>query len=183
MLRLFVAVDLPDDVRETLTAMQQGLAGAKWVSRAQLHLTLHFLGEVGEETAERIHTALASVEAEPFMMSLTGTGTFPPQGPARVLWSGVDTNPALTALHEATGNALKQTGYQPEDRPYSPHITLARFKDAPSSLMLSQYVDNHRQFHTAPFPVEQFVLYRSTLTPGGVLYHYEHIYPLNVRKP
>src|SRR5688572_9747027 len=145
MLRLFVAVDLPEEVRETLTTMQQGLAGARWVSRAQMHLTLHFLGEVSEETAERIHTALASVQADAFMMALRSTGTFPPKGAARVLWAGIEANPALTALHAAAGEALKQTGYQPEDRPYSPHITLARFKEAPSALTLQQYLDYHRE--------------------------------------
>lgn len=182
MLRLFVAVDLPETVKETLVAMQRGLAGAKWVTRDQMHLTLHFLGEVSEDRAELIHQALESVQAEAFMMALRGTGTFPSQGKARVLWAGIPANPLLIALHAAVGAALKQTGYQPEERPYSPHITLARFKEAPSALTLRQYLDNHRQFHVDSFPVEQFILYRSTLAPGGAIYQHEHVYPLNVRK-
>ncbi|MCU0512293.1 MAG: RNA 2',3'-cyclic phosphodiesterase [Anaerolineae bacterium] len=183
MPRLFVAIDLPAPVKTQLAALQHDLAGAAWMTPAQMHLTLHFIGEVSEDAAEQIAGALKQVNAPAFTLAVQGTGTYPPEGKARVLWAGLPHHEALLALYQATGSALQQTGYQPDSRPYSPHITLARFKEPPSPLTLRRYLDTHRHFASEPFPVEQFVLYRSTLTPGGAFYSLLHRFPLpNVRK-
>lgn len=178
MPRLFVAIDLPDPVRDRLEALQQADFRARWVRRQQMHLTLHFIGEAAPAQQQAIQAALKTVRGRAFSMALRGTGQFPPSGKPRVLWAGVDADETLTELHQAIGAALQTTGCRLERRPFTPHITLARFRQPPAPRTLRAYQQQHQEFATAAFPVEQFVLYSSQLTPQGAIYRHEGVYPL-----
>lgn len=178
MIRLFVAVDLPDNVKDQLMEMSKGITGARWLPRNELHLTVRFIGEVEDATYRAIRTALGSVRAEPFHMTLRGVGQFPAKGPARVIWVGVDLPPELTALYNAVEAALSGLGLPPEGRPFVPHITLARVKTPPLAEVIRQYMSKHASFHTPPIPVSEFALYSSFLRPDGPFYRHEGVYPL-----
>jgi len=125
MHRLFVAIDLPDEVKNALGTLCSGLAGAKWVKREQMHLTLRFIGDVDDERFEAIKSELGSVKSAPFEMHLEGVGQFPVKGKPRVLWVGVKAHPALAELYGKVNNTLNGLDLPPEDYPFSPHITLA----------------------------------------------------------
>jgi len=139
-MRLFVAVELCDSIRraaEFVTGeLQRRLAGtlrARWVPVDHMHLTVHFIGHVPDERVPTVLDALQSaVPIEPFDVALAGCGAFPPHGPPRVLWIGLSEGlPALSAIHGEINQRLLPLGFQPEARPYTAHVTLARVKDAP----------------------------------------------------
>jgi 2'-5' RNA ligase len=107
MPRLFVAADLPDRARDRLLAVRPAaFPGVRLVGREEMHLTLHFVGEVEDGQIDAVRRALEGVKAPPFAIDLDGVGRFPPEGVARVLWAGVRANPKLSALHQALGTAL-----------------------------------------------------------------------------
>lgn len=167
MPRLFVAIDLPDAVKDDLTELCYGLRGVRWVKRNQLHLTLRFIGDVEDDLVDTLSDALAQVRAVPFTFQLQGVGQFPPRGAPRVIWVGVKAPPDLQRLHRQIESVLQPLGIEPEDRPFSPHITLARLKEAPSPESLRQFIERNIHFKTAPIPVSRFVLYSSLLAPEG----------------
>jgi 2'-5' RNA ligase len=170
MARLFVAVDMPETVKDTLATVQQtaDLRGARWTKRSNWHLTLHFIGNA--EIAP-VDAALQTVQAAAFPVALQGLGVFPSQGRPRVLWAGLDAPPALFDLHSSVGKALQTTGYQPEARAYHPHITLARFKKAaPGKNYLHHYLDSHTSLSSESFQVAHITLYESTLKSSGAVY-------------
>ena len=178
MPRLFVAVDLSDEAKEALADMCYGVPGARWVRREQMHLTLRFIGEVHHARADKIKTALKSVQAAPFDLQLHGVGRFPPgkQG-ARVLWAGIDNSPELKALHAAVEDALAGIGYAREQRPFRAHITLARLKPAPPH-PVNRFLNRHAAFAHDAIPVRECILFSSSLHPEGAQYRHEAVYPL-----
>lgn len=175
MPRLFVAIDLPGNVREELVGLRKDLPGGRWVAGDQLHLTLRFIGDVEAQQQRDIDAALRHVREEPFSLTLRQVGHF--GRPGRVLWVGMDPSPRLLALQREVEAALVRAGVPPEERPFSPHITLARLKGTPHHL-LAPYEEEHRRFAATPFPVAEFHLYSSTLTPSGALHRREGTYQL-----
>jgi 2'-5' RNA ligase len=181
MPRLFVAVELPDSVKEALLELQQRVfPAARWSKRAQMHLTLHFIGAVPNEQCEAIKTTLATVKQPPFDLKLRGVGVFPQPDRARVLWAGIVRVPGLLHLHHHIGEALKPTGFTPEDRPYTPHVTLARFQSSPPRDSVQKYLLTHQRFVTDQFTIREFVLFSSDLQPAGAVYTPEQVYPLAI---
>jgi RNA 2',3'-cyclic 3'-phosphodiesterase len=168
-MRLFLALDLPEIIKEKLHSLKDTrLNGARWTSPEQWHITLHFIGESEEEP---VREALEKVKAASFSLQLRGVGTFPERGKPNVLWLGIIAPPALKTLHQATGEALKTTGFAPENRPYSPHLTLARFKETkPDREALDNYRQQHASFETESFSIRHFSLYQSDLTQSGAVY-------------
>lgn len=169
-MRVFLAIDLPESIKDKLFYLKDNkLKGARWTTSKQWHITLHFIGEV--EDAAAIKNALSTISAQSFSLKLDGTGTFPPKGKPRVLWVGISKSHLLNTLHQQVGDALKTTGFQPETRPFSPHLTLARFKrDVPSRAEMDNYRDKHGDFSTDEFRIEQFALYESKLERTGAIY-------------
>jgi len=135
-MRLFVGVDLPGEVKDSLAVLIEGLRvrapGAKWVPRDNLHLTLAFLGEVSEERLPPIRDALREAASQipgPIETSLSDAGAFPSPRRARVLWIGLhDPHGVLGALAERVGSVLEPLGFERERRAWTPHLTLARFR-------------------------------------------------------
>ncbi len=181
-MRLFVAIQLPDAVKDQLVALKTDLPGAVWVKRPALHLTLRFLGDrIDPIRVTPIQLALASVHADAFPLALRGTGRFPPgaRRPARVLWAGLTASPALLTLQAAVAQALAQADFPPEDRPFSPHITLARLKGDQAAMLIERFLDQERGFQSDPFTVSSFHLISSVLTPQGPNYRLEGTFRLN----
>jgi len=178
MIRLFVALALPEDVRRRLEMLRGGIPGARWQSAAQMHLTLRFIGEVDGAAFREIGDALADVEAEAFSLSLEGVGRFPPRGRVRILWAGVAQNPALLRLRERTEAVITDLGFEPEGRNYAPHVTLARFASRAPQHRLQEFVSYHGVFSSGPFPVRSFELFSSRLGAAGAHYEVEASYPL-----
>jgi 2'-5' RNA ligase len=176
MPRLFVAVDLPDAVKAELVRLQPPSGnGVRCTPPDQMHLTLHFLGDVD---LDPVVEALQRVKAASFSLRLEGVGTFGSAGRGFILWAGFGYCPAVLALHAAIADALQQTGYQPERRPFSPHLTLARCKPRTPRSVIDDFLRRHANFRSADFPIRQFALYSSTLTPDGAEYRREAHFPL-----
>lgn len=179
MVRLFVAVDLPETVKKSVKDICTGLPDARWVDIRQLHLTLRFIGEVDERLFKSIKACLAEIRENRFPLSLQGVGCFPPKGAPRVLWVGIEKNESLMRLAEKTERVLvEQCGIEPEHRKFSPHITIARFRE-PSHTKVSDYLSRNSAFRTETFPVDEFYLYSSTLTPAGAIHNREASYALS----
>ena len=176
MHRLFVAIRPPEPVRAQLIDLMEGVAGARWQSEDQLHLTLRFIGEVDARTADDVHTALAAVRHPPFELALAGLGAFDRRGQPTALWAGVAPHEPLKALHKKIDHALERAGVERERRAYLPHITLARFGRGAGPLQ--PLLESAGGLASAPFPVEQFRLYESQLTPNGAIYTPVARYPL-----
>ena len=177
MYRLFVAVDLPQETKEAVRAICRGLPEARWVPLEQFHLTLRFIGDTDDDMFVAIKTALGKVVGAPFDLALEGIGHFPPGRRARVLWVGMEQNETLTKLAKDVELALEMAGAPREERPFSPHITLARFREPPFG-GIAPFEERHRDFALPPFTVTAFYLYSSVLTPKGAIHTREATYPL-----
>jgi 2'-5' RNA ligase len=175
-MRLFVAVALPDEVAAEALALCRDLPAARWTHPGQLHLTLRFLGELADDGPLR--AALRRIGGAPFTVGLAGVGVFPRhrRRPAQVLWMGVNPEEPLRALEARIGEALAPHA-PPPDHAFSPHLTLARFRDDPGPA-LAQYLDTHAAFTGRRWSVGAFHLYRSILGPGRAVHEVVESYPL-----
>ena len=179
-LRLFIACELPDDVRGELADLQDVLRGLhggrlRWVRPHGIHITLKFLGDVEETRVQAITSALVDA-IEPFeiRLHLAALGGF---GGARlrVLWIGLegDTEP-LADLARRIDRALGMIGFPPERRPFAAHLTLARVPEGASAAErqeLAGLIERHRMPPLRPIFLTEVRLIRSVLRPGGSTYH------------
>lgn len=168
-MRLFVAIELPEEVKHQLAGLRRDMAGVRWVAPEQLHLTMLFLGDLTEETTQQLSAAFSSIRIEPFELEIDRTGCFPDTRAPRVLWVGVMPRPELAILAERLRAATQSCGIVLEKRSFTPHITLARVKQpgaGAASCFLNQIIGNK-------FPVihvRQFVLFHSCLTQQGAIH-------------
>ena len=176
MIRLFVALELPETVRDRLVGLQGGVPGARWAHDDQLHLTLRFIGDVTEDVGHDVDDALSSIRAPGFELELSGVGEFGGKNP-RALWAGVRANGALVHLQKKIETALQRIGLEAETRKFSPHVTLARMRGAPREKVM-QFLSEYGLFASGPFKIERFVLFSSHQGSGGSVYHAERVYPL-----
>jgi len=180
-MRLFVAIDLPENVKESLARLCCGLPGARWVKPEQLHLTLRFIGEVDGGVFQDILVGLAEVKGESFTIQLDGVGFFPPRGKPRVVWVGLKRSEQLLQLRSRIESRLVALGLEPEGRKFSPHITLARLKNTQPA-KVGRFLENHNLFLSSPFSVQEFFLYSSRLGRNGALHRVEAGYFLSTFK-
>jgi RNA 2',3'-cyclic 3'-phosphodiesterase len=174
-MRLFVALDIPEDVRSSLAALVSHLhpscRSARWARIEGLHVTLKFIGEASPEKTAEINTALASIPSRaPIPLSFRGLGFFPNERRPRVLWAGIEAGPDLAALAAAVETALAGLGIARDERAFSPHLTLARF-DTPrglDALHAAILKAVHLEFGVST--AREFHLYQSVLKPGGAEY-------------
>lgn len=179
MPRLFVAIDLPDAVKDQILSLrEQDLPPGRWSRRDALHLTLHFIGDVPEAVARAYQRVLRDLDAAAFDLLIQGVGQFPINDRPRVIWAGVENRPELRALHEAVGAALEREGFRRERRRFHPHITLMRFRKPIRRGLASKWLKAHIDFTVEPFRVKQFTLYESDLQPSGAVYSKRGVYPL-----
>ena len=176
MLRLFVGIGFPPELKLRLSLLCGGVPGAKWVDAGNLHLTLRFIGEVSEDIAADIDDALLRVKASRFSLRLAGTGVFGGNRP-NVLWAGAERDPGLVRLRDKIEQALVRAGLEPEQRKFAPHVTLARLRN-PELDKLGHFLAVNAQFRAEPLPVEQFSLIASFPTKAGSVYEDQADYPL-----
>ena len=177
-MRLFVALDLPEDIKRSLEPLARGLGDVRWMGADQQHLTLRFLGEVDNGWERDAAEALTLVPGVPFELRLKGIGHFPLRGEPRVLWVGVEKSPELQGLKRRIDRVLKVAGLAPDPRKYAPHVTLARIRGPLSPVGVGTYLMRHSLYRSAPFAVSSFHLYSSWLRPEGAEYQIEASYEL-----
>jgi 2'-5' RNA ligase len=177
MLRLFVGIALPPELKLRLSVMAGGLPGAKWVDGGNLHLTLRFIGEVDEGVARDVDAALLQVRSPAFDLELAGVGQFGAGEKTRSLWVGVERNERLLQLRDRVEHALMRVGVAPEMRKYAPHVTLARFKYVHAA-RVQEFVERNALFRAPAFRVGHFSLIASYLTKGGPIYEDQADYAL-----
>jgi 2'-5' RNA ligase len=178
MLRLFVGIGFPPELKLRLSLLCGGIAGARWVDPGNFHLTLRFIGEVSENIAADIDEALLRLKARPFSVQLAGVGVFGGEK-LRQLWAGVEREPALSALQGKIELALIRAGLPPEPRKYVPHVTLARLRE-PRRDDLQRFLAAHAQFRADPLRVDRFSLIASYLTKSGSVYEDQADYMLTM---
>lgn len=172
-MRLFVAVEVSAEIRQRITKfvdqMRVRLAHARWSNPEGLHITLKFLGNVAEERRSPIEDALDRIKASPFELSLRNVGVFPNPKSPRVLWVGIDCGPELSVLARTTDDALAPLGFAREKRAFTPHVTLARFKEGSRTSNLTAFLpEGNLSFGT--MTATEFHLYESKLSPKGSSY-------------
>lgn len=167
-IRCFVAVDLPEEIKREIPAIQRNIEmdGLKLVDPELVHITLKFLGEVPQGRIGDIIDALARVRFAPFQARIRGVGAFPGRS-IRVVWLGA-TGP-FEELARAVDSALEPFGFE-RDKRFSAHATLARVKDPSLSRLLSGRISGMSDIDLGEFTVSRFVLKKSTLTPRGPVY-------------
>ncbi|PIE72312.1 MAG: RNA 2',3'-cyclic phosphodiesterase [Deltaproteobacteria bacterium] len=173
--RLFVAIDLPEPVKERLKPLCWGLPGARWTDMHQLHLTLCFIGEVEGVVYLDVRQALGDIRFSSFSMQLDGLGFFPPRGRPQVVWAGVAPCERLKTLREKIYNRLLAEGVSLEKRKFVPHITLARLKNTPPK-RAGLFLEEYGLFYSEPFTVKRFLLYSSVLGRKGARHTVEQEY-------
>jgi RNA 2',3'-cyclic 3'-phosphodiesterase len=177
MLRLFVGIQFPPELKLRLSLLETALPGARWIDPGNLHLTLRFIGEITEDRAADADEALLRLKARRFALQLAGVGVFGGNRP-HSLWLGVERDPELIRLHDKIELALIRIGFAPEPRRFAPHVTLARLRD-PMLDHLGHFLAAHARFRADPLPVEHFSLIASFPTKAGSVYEGQADYPLS----
>lgn len=177
MIRLFVAIALPDAMKDRIALLAGGIPGAKWIERENLHLTLQFIGETPEDRLGDIHHALTRIRQRRFELAVAGIGHFSQGRNATMLWVGVDRSDGLGQLRDKVLQALKREGVEGDGRRFAPHISLARLQRVPEA-RLAGYVATHNLFRLAPFTVTSFTLFSSFLSSSRAIHTAEAEYPL-----
>ena len=168
--RLFVAIPVPEFVRQRLAELEREMPGLNWVKATNIHLTLKFIGETDPERVDPLRESLRAIRVRRFLLGVSGLGVFPPRGNPAVLWAGLGSaHPHLFQLHKRVDDVLYGCGIEPDRRVFRPHITLARCKGvAPAAVR--HLLKKCGALETAPFRVKQFGIYSSELGSRGPLY-------------
>jgi RNA 2',3'-cyclic 3'-phosphodiesterase len=186
-MRLFVALDIDDRIRERIRRFMEGIQNfapdARWVKEESLHVTLKFIGEHAESSLDQIKQALSAAGGRSTEIAFRGYGFFPTPRSARVFWIGMEAGPELAALAAAVNANLVPMGITKEERKFTPHLTLAR-SSGTSGAPGRRKEDGRRQtfqrlqekLSVLPVPdfgsmtAREFFLYQSRLSPKGSTY-------------
>jgi 2'-5' RNA ligase len=184
-IRSFIAAQLSDHARTELSRLQEHLKAliphntVRWTVPKNIHLTLHFLGDLPEDRLPDVSRSLHGVATShrPFFLHLSNLGCFPNPRRPRIVWVGLSgETDLLVAIQRDLGELLnKAIGFEPESRPYSPHLTIGRVKKGiPQKGLrdLGQALEKEmpRVGEVAPLPVDAIHLIRSDLRPDGPVY-------------
>ena len=175
-MRLFVALDLPDQVRnaiaELIAKLQPKSRAARWIKPENLHITLKFVGHVGNDKLSPIQSALSSIHAEqPVELHFRGMGFFPNEHRPRAFWCGIAASPNLAELAADIDRALVPLGIEAETRPFTPHLTLARFKSDEGIREVVQAATDMKSTDFGAATETNFHLYESLLKSTGAQYN------------
>jgi 2'-5' RNA ligase len=173
--RAFIAIDLPESLQSALAQKQATFRAyspdARWTRPDGLHLTLKFLGQISDEQLRQVTSALAALGSfEKFTGEVKAFGFFPDARRARVLWAGVEAPPALAQLAKRVEDGMESLGFPAEARPFTPHLTLARFKTPRPQSALQAFIEKDREPSLGRFEVSEFFLFESKLSPHGAEY-------------
>jgi 2'-5' RNA ligase len=180
-MRLFVAVEIAPDVVaavvELIDRLQQRAkrlapkARLTWVTAERTHVTIRFIGQVENDAGDAIRDALAlPLAVPPFELTVAGAGTFPPKGPPRVVWAGLrNGRDGLVAIEKQVSARLVRLGFESVARPYNPHLTLARVREA-AGLKSAALLEGITASTLGVSPVRAITLFESRLSPKGPTY-------------
>lgn len=177
MPRLFIAIDLPEDRRDELRHLRTDALPGRWTPEDQFHITLRFLGDTSDADTARLGQRLADIKAPPFRLGADTLGVFPSKRKPRVLVAHVNATPELITLQLQISNLTADLGFKADRKPFSPHLTLARLKQA-APREVRGYLKEHEGFSLDPFLVESFRLYESRLGAQGAVHEVLREYPL-----
>lgn len=178
MIRLFTAIPLPQEIRTILYGMGRSLPGGRPVPEEQVHITLRFIGEVEGSLLYDIKESLASIDTPSFSFEIRGVGHFPPRGKPRVIWAGIFPTDKLIGLKKKIDFELQQCGIAPEQRKFSPHVTLARLSNC-SIKRVTEFLAGNSFLKFEQLQANSFNLYSSRLTQKGAIHTLEQSYRLN----
>ena len=180
-MRLFVGIEIsPAVITATIELIAQLRAASvrlaprsriTWVTAERLHITIRFIGHVDDRRVEEIRAVLAPPLAmDPFNLAITGVGTFPPKGSPRVVWAGLTGgSDQLMAIESTVSERLERAAVPRDERPYSPHLTLARVRDA-AGLRPTPFVGSLHDISLGTTSVDAITLFESRLSPKGPTY-------------
>lgn len=178
LIRAFIALDIPDEIKSRIAQAVAPLVNAsqqsvRWVSPENIHLTIKFLGDVSPNQLELLTHTLAS-EARalaPFTLQIGGLGCFPNPRRPRVIWVGVQAPAELAHLQHAIESAAGKIGYPPEEKPFSPHLTIGRVRSqSEPPALLRSLLEQSQAARLGAADIHAVHLYRSELKPGGAIY-------------
>jgi RNA 2',3'-cyclic 3'-phosphodiesterase len=190
VIRLFIAISLSDEVHTGLEHVIQDLknrlpgGAVRWVQASNIHLTIKFLGDVSVAGLEMLTTMFQTEAAhhQQFEFSVGGIGAFPSPHRPRVIWVGVEAPAELSGLQHGMEAEMARLGYAPEERPFSPHLTIgrvARNADPGDLRRLSSVLETFKVGFLGVTQVKAIHLFRSDLQPGGAVYTRLHSAALN----
>ncbi len=180
-IRAFIAVPVGEDVRRRLARMQSAFAaraeGVRWVDPAHIHLTLLFLGDIHPQSVASLSSALDRIAAgpAPVMLEARGLGFFGSRSSPRVLWAGLRGElDRLAGIQDSLREAALAAGCSPDDKPFSPHLTIGRVRSNRDAGRLVALVEREKDACIGGFSVESILLMKSCLTPNGPVYSRLH---------
>ena len=182
-MRLFVALEIPTTTRENLATLMAALRAmtgeARWVRPDNLHVTLKFLGEVGEDELEAVETALARIRSDQAVtLEFRGLGFFPNDRKPRVFWAGIEASSNLKTLAADIEGAMEKCGIARDKREFSPHLTLARL-ECPLPPALRKTIAENAQREFGSLRTGEFRLVQSRLKPSGAEYTTRKTFPFS----
>jgi len=175
-MRSFIAINLDDSLRNEIdratAGLKSGNCDVKWVPPANLHITLKFLGEIPEDTVTELKETLLSIAShhESFAFNLKGVGIFPDKKRPRVIWIDLLESEKLIKLQKEVENSLLTIGFNKEDRPFSPHLTIGRIRSSAGKESLLRAVETLKDKDFGNIGVNKVSLMKSDLKPGGAQY-------------
>jgi len=176
MPRLFTGLEIPTHIATGLATLRGGLPGARWIDPENYHMTLRFIGDVDDVIAHDIGEVLGRVRRRGFELAFERVDHFGGRKP-RAVFAAASTVPALVELQAEHERLFQRIGLAPEPRKFTPHVTLARLRDA-TTHAVADYLATRGFYKSPAFPVTQFVLFSSRASTGGGPYVVEAAYPL-----
>lgn len=176
MPRLFTGLEIPSETALMLSMLKGGLRGARWIDPENYHITLRFIGDIDDRTADEVVAALDRVHREPLEISLNGLGSFG-NGKPHAVWARVELTDALSELQAEQERILQRLLLPPERRKYTPHVTVARCKTSTNE-DVAKWLSERGNFRAPSFVAGRFVLFSAKASVGGGPYLVEEAYPL-----
>lgn len=176
MPRLFTGLEIPSDLAADLASLRGGLAGARWIDAENYHMTLRFIGDIDAVTARDVFMTLEQIRRPAFTATLESLDSFGGARP-RAIIAKAKATPPLVELQAEQERLLRRIGIASEARKFTPHVTLARLRDASPSAVAAYL--SIRGLVSRQFPVDHFVIFSSRASTGGGPYVVEASYPLD----
>ncbi len=170
--RLFIALEIPNEAIDQILLIRDEVYGipnnVKWEPKSKLHVTLKFLGDVGENMTELIISQLDKIVFDKFTTGFSQFGIFNKNNIPKILWIGLNKNKSLFELQNKVEDSIELLGYQREKRKFTPHITLLRIKGNEDFLKVNSFKEY--SLPKIEFNIEKILLLKSILKPSGSEY-------------
>ncbi len=176
-LRSFIAVELPNDIHDSLQELQNNLKDSmpdvRWTKYGNIHLTLKFLGNVEPSKVDKISISIQNVANEffPFTMSLARVGAFPNSRKPSIIWVGVEEGAEkIVEIANRIESSMEKLGFHREKRPFKPHLTIGRIRELKHPAVMAKSLENNEIGEIGKFRVEKLSFIKSQLDPSGSIY-------------